>query len=140
MIEKNCLGKHTGRVIRVNEGKLRTGKFKLNTMNILLMSLYCEAAVNSFANFCSSESHQAGTEQININTVDFSSLLVLIEMSLHGSVYSVTHQTTQCYIYKKGDNDTNYAPNDTSIILICLHWFCASGVRAMEIRRCSRFR
>lgn len=37
MIEKNCLGKHTGRIIRVNERKLRKGKFKLNIRNILLM-------------------------------------------------------------------------------------------------------
>lgn len=37
MIEKNCLGKHTGSVIRANERKLRKGKFKLNIRNILLM-------------------------------------------------------------------------------------------------------
>lgn len=36
MIEKNYLGKHTDNVIRVNERKLRKGKFKLNTMSILV--------------------------------------------------------------------------------------------------------
>lgn len=36
MIEKNYSGKHTDNVIRVNERKLKKGKFKLNTMDILV--------------------------------------------------------------------------------------------------------
>ena len=50
----------------------------------------------------------------------------------------VTHQTTPCCLYKKGDNEPNDALNNTSINLLHLHWFWASHVGAMEIRCCSR--
>lgn len=40
MIDKNCLGKHSSSIIRENERKLRKGKSKLNTRNIILMRVY----------------------------------------------------------------------------------------------------